>query len=96
MPDMQCQAVYKGFALAIEKTGYGWQPHVIAPNGEPLSEVVPGPCGQELTSPRMVAYRPHLKLEEAKDKACREATLRADGVEKSCAEAGIKWIETSK
>jgi hypothetical protein len=93
---MQWKAVYKGFALAIEKTDYGWKPHVVTPTGKPMSEVAPGPKGQTLTSPRFIAYAPHLTLDEAKGKACREATLRVDGVEKSCAEAGIEWVENTK
>ena len=93
--DMRYKAEYKGLALGIEKTDYGWRPHVVYPNGQPkLGGCSPGgACEQELTSQRDYPYPPYLKLEEAKDKACHEATLRADGVEKSCAEAGIEWIE---
>ena len=84
------QAEYKGIDLTVKKLeGLGWRPAVrVTESGEELSEE-----GRKLIDPTLAA-RP-LTVLEAQEKACREATFRADGVEKSCHESGIVWHQVS-
>jgi hypothetical protein len=80
------RAAYKGIDLTVSKLeGLGWRPAVqVRETGEELSEE-----GRKLIDPRL--SEGNLTLAEAQEKACREATFRADGVEKSCRESGIVW-----
>jgi hypothetical protein len=84
------RAVYKGIDLTVSwLEGLGWRPAVqVRESGEELSEE-----GRTLVDPKLSDRC--LTLVEAQDKACREATFHADGVEKSCSESGIVWREVS-
>src|SRR5437867_3686878 len=97
---MRYEAKYKGFRLVVHKLkNGGWQPEVIVQaTGEFLGDAVPGSeQGNELISPRLVAYPQYLTVDEAKEKACEEVTMRlppeGEGTGKKCAEAGIEWKE---
>jgi hypothetical protein len=68
---------------------------VVAPSGEAMSEAVPGLPGQGLISPQLVPYAPLPTLEEAQEKARREASRLVNKVEKSCLDARINWKEAS-
>lgn len=76
----------------VEETEWGWQPSVIViETGEAMTEVKPGQNNDALTGATFVPFGPHKSVESAKEKACQEATRRADRIEKACADAGIEW-----
>jgi hypothetical protein len=84
------RAAYKGIDLTVSKLeGLGWRPAVqVRETGEELSEE-----GRKRIDPKLSAQ--NLTLVEVQEKACREATFHADGVEKSCHESGIIWHRVS-
>jgi hypothetical protein len=76
---MRYEASYKQVKLTAKQTEKSWQPDVVPPSRES----------------RLLDYPAYATLDEAKEKACREATRMADRVGKSCAEVWIEWREVS-
>jgi len=86
------EATYKGFKLMVEETEWGWQPSVIViKTGEAMTEVKPGQNNDALTGATFVPFGAHKTIESAKQKACQEATRRAGGIERTCADVRIEW-----
>lgn len=74
---------YKNFKLGVRKTSHGWKPEVInSDTGESYSDLHDG---------QIVPYAPYLEAGEAQEKAYREATRLADGIEQSCENTEVEW-----
>lgn len=70
----------------------GWRPAVIHKATE---QAMTDLWGNSLIEPLEVPYQSYMTASEAQDRACAEATCRADAdrTEKPCAAVGLQWTE---